>query len=337
MITALALFGLLAGWVALPFVPALHEAYRRRDAAPLPISDRYGEDRRLGPSAGAPAVNGEAAALRDGKPNEAVALAGSWTGHDGLDVASLRVRGMALLGAESTVRERIVVEGPAVVGAGSTLAGSAEAGGVVWLGPGCRFERLHAPAIRTGAPDWLATRRPPARPPAVAAVLPEGTETLAGRSLVEGDLHLPAGARHVGDLVVHGSLTIGAGGVVDGSVKARGSVALGRGAAVTGSAVSEGDLTLFESASVAGAALADGRLHLAAGARVGRPAAPSTASGRWVVLEPDVTVHGTLWARAVGVTQDAAPRARRTGFAAWGHDEARRQANGPGVDRERAA
>ncbi|MEM1042533.1 MAG: hypothetical protein AAGI91_07870 [Bacteroidota bacterium] len=34
-------------WIALPFVPAVLEVYRRRDAAPLALSNRYREDLRL--------------------------------------------------------------------------------------------------------------------------------------------------------------------------------------------------------------------------------------------------------------------------------------------------
>ena len=307
----LALSALLVGWLVLPFVPALHEAFRRRDSAPLALSDRYREDRRLGLPADAPAAAGELAsadALAQAGPGAAGSVAGSFAGAPGLRASELRVGGVARLGAGTTVTERLAAGDSAEVGAGSVLHGSAEAGDVLWLGPGCRFERLHAPAVCTGAvaaDDWAdGPAREPARPPADFA-LPEGTEVAAGRALVAASLALPDGARYTGDLVVRGDLALGAGACVRGSVKAHGAVRLAAGAAVTGNAVAAGDLALGAEAHVGGAALAEGTLSLGDGARVGRPGAPSTAAGRTVTLADGVTVYGTVWARERGETLGA--------------------------------
>ena len=316
----------LSVWLVLPFLPALAEAYRQRDSAPLAISDRYREDRRQGPHAGAPAHAGETAtgdawsqdhawvaanALAEAGPDASGAVAQSFTGAPGLRVSELRVRGVARLGAGTTVARRLIVGDSAEVGAGSVLHGSAEAGDVLWLGPGCRFERVHAPAVCTGAPradDLLDGPALPELPrqPAAPFSLPDGAEVLAGRALVVGDLSLPTGARYTGDLVVRGDLSLGEGARIRGSVKARGDIRLAAGAVVTANAVADGDVTLDAHASVGGAALAGGRLTLGEGARVGRPSAPSSATGREVTLADDVTVYGTVWARERGETLRAA-------------------------------
>ena len=313
----LALTALLVGWLVLPFVPALHEAYRRRDSAPLALSDRYREDRRLGLAAAAPASDGEtdAGALADAGPDGRGAAAETFDGAPGLHVSELRVRGVARLGVGTVVARRLVAGDSAEVGAGSVLHGSAEAGDVLWLGPSCRFERLHAPTVCTGArpSDDLLDDPAPARlrqsggrrPPGAAFALPEGTEVLAGRALVTDHLALPDGAHYDGDLVVHGDLSLGAGACVRGSVKARGAARLAAGAVVTGHVVSGGDVSLAAEARVGGAALAEGTLSLGDGTRVGRPGAPSTATGREVTLADGVTVYGTVWARERGESLSA--------------------------------
>ena len=306
----LALFGFLAAWLLLPFLPALHEAYRQRDSAPLALSDLYREDRRHGLSASA----GRSAHETDpigAAPDALGAVAGSFTGEPGLRLAELRVRGVARLGEGTTIDQRLVVGDSAEIGAGSTLHGSAEAGDVLWLGPGCHFERLHAPSVCTGAPGTDALLDVPdltdtVRQPGADFVLPDGGDIRGGRALIVGDLSLPDGARYTGDLVVRGDLTLGVGARVRGSVKTHGSVRLADGAVVTGNAVSDEDISVGENASIGGAALAEDALTLARGARIGRPSAPSSATGREVSLADDVTVYGTVWARERGWIQRAA-------------------------------
>ena len=276
----------LGACLTLPFVPALHEAYRRRDSAPLALADRYREDRRLAPE-------------HVGDADERVA--DNLLARDPLTVDRLRVRGLAQLAPGSVVRRRLVVGDSAEVGAGSALAGSAEAGDVLWLGPGCAFERLHAPTVCTGAPgacDGPMPSRGANRP----LRLPEAAVVAAGRALVRGDLSLPDGTVHDGDLVVLGALVLGEGARVRGSVKARGPLRLGARAAVAGHAFSDASVTLGPDAAVDGAAVAADRLTLETNARVGRPAAPATATAREVVLGADVCVHGTVWARERGWT-----------------------------------
>ena len=300
--TALLLLAALGAWVALPFVPALREAYRRRDAAPLAIADRYDEDRHHGPAAAAPAERGATVARGGVAPAHAalgtVLVAGrTFRGGPGLALGALRVGEVARLAPGTVVRDRVAVGESIAVGAGSTLSGSVEAGRTLWLAPGCQFERAHAPTVRVeGGPGHTLAPTRRARPVA----LPEGALVGAGRALVPGDLHLEDGARYDGDLVVTGDLSLGAGAWVRGSVKARGDLALGPDAVVDGSAFAEGDLALGAQAEVAGVAAAGGTLSLGPASRVGRPDALATATGRVVTAEGGAVVHGTLWAEEDG-------------------------------------
>ena len=303
--TPLLLLAALGAWVTLPFVPALREAHRRRDAAPLAVADRYDEDRHHGPDATAPPERG-ASVARGGVAPAALGTTlvanRTFRGDPGLALDALRVGGVARLAPGTVVRDRLAVGESVAVGAGSALSGSVEAGRTLWLGAGCRFERVHAPTVRVeGGPAATLAPTRPARPVA----LPDGTLAGAGRALVAGDLHLDDGARYDGDLVVTGSLSLGAGAWVRGSVKAHGSLALGPDAVVEGSAFADGDLDLGAQAEVAGVAAAGGTLHLGPASRVGRPNAPATAAGRRVVAEGGAVVHGTLWAEEDGRTEGA--------------------------------
>lgn len=306
--TGLVLLAVLLAWLALPFVPAVREAMRRRDAAPLAIAAQYGEDRRLGPEAGAPPERG-ALVARGGAQATSVApgtllVAGpALRGASGLDVGALRVGGVATLAERTVVRDRLAAGEAVAVGAGSALSGSVEAGRTLWLAAGCQFERVHAPTVRVDGGPALTL---PPTVPAPLAPLPAEADVRAGRTLVTGDLHLPDGARHAGDLVVTGDLSLGAGAWVRGSVKAHGDVGIGPDAVIAGSAFAGGDLDVGAQAEVYGVAAAGATLRLGPACRVGRPDAPATATGRHVVASGGAVVHGTLWAEEEGRTAHAA-------------------------------
>lgn len=286
--TVLVLFLVVVAWLALPFVPAVHEAIRRRDDGALPISDRYVED-----LAGAPAPPAAEA------PAEGARVGGyAYVGEAGLVTDEVAVRGVARLAAGSEVLRRVTAGVGVEVEPGTVLRGSVEAGEVVWLGTGVTFERVHAPLVEIG----VAAGEPPERgAPTTPLALPDA-EVLAGRALVTGDLAVPAGHRVEGDLVVTGDLTLGDGALVAGHVKAHGDVALAAGARVGGNVFANGSVGLGPWASVGGAAVAEGTLRLGRGASVGRPVAPTTASGRHVVVTSGARVYGTLWAEEGGRT-----------------------------------
>ena len=270
--TVTLLFAALAVWLAIPFVPAVHEWLRKRDAAPLPLARANAEDRRIAP------VEAHSHPDRLDVEHADAARAGSdlWV--------TTAIASHAAAGARVVARR------------GAVLGGSAEAGGAVGLEPGARFERVHAPAVQTLRDD--GARRTPH--PTATATLPDRAETSGGRTLVRGDVSLAPDTFHDGDLVVRGRLTLGAGACVRGSVKARRGIALGDAARVTGNAVSGGDLDLAPDATVGGAAIADGALRLGRRAVVGRAGAATTATGARVEVATGVCVFGTLWAREHG-------------------------------------
>ena len=290
MIT-LALVLALTAWLALPFLPALHEALRARDDAALPISDTYVEDL-------ARPARPDAAASQPGAPRSAV-IQDAVAGPPGLVTDEVHARTSARLAAGTEVRQRVTAGTTLDVATGSVLLGSAEAGERVRLAAGVRFERVHAPVVEVGE---AAERPDPARPPSFE--VNPGVELLAGRALISGDLAVPSRGRLSADLVVTGDLVVGADAVVEGDVKAQGGVVLEAGARVTGNLFAGRSLTLGAWAEVDGAVVAEGTLRLARGARVGRPDAPTTATGQCVFVEAGVRVHGTLWAAEDGQTAD---------------------------------
>jgi hypothetical protein len=333
-LAAAALVPLALAWAALPFLPALAELRARRDAAPLPVRERYGTDRRAGPDAlGAAArrlLSTPAAPADDLRllrhptplPPEAVDdpplvvpgpaffadaggtrvaaplyVGGTHDGGPGDDDAALYAAGPVRLGPGTVVRGWLHGECDVDVGAGSVLHGSASAGGTLRLAAGCRFERLHAPCVLFEG-EAGAPPEPQATPP--PPFVPAGARA-AGRVLVRGDLTVPDGHVVREALVVTGTLRLGARARVEGDVKARGDVVVGPGAAGAGHGVAEGDVWLEAGAEVEGAVAAEGALELGPGARVGRPGRPASAAGRRVLAAAGARVHGTLWALGEGV------------------------------------
>ena len=280
MIT-LALLLAVAVWLVLPFVPALHEAFRQNDAGSLPVSDRYVEDLRTPYDA----PIGPSESVTDEVPG----------------LGTLRLKAGTKVARNVAAGTTLEVEG------GVVLRGSAEAGRRAWLGSDVRFERVHAPTIDIG----VVLDTPPARrPPTFEVNL--GVELLANRALVPGDLTLPARGRLDATLVVTGDLVIQDGAVVEGDVKAHGDIVVEPGARVGGNLFASGSLTIGDWAEVGGAAVTEQTLCLGRGARVGRPDAPTTASGRTVIAAAGACVHGTLWAEEEGRTVDRLEGGRST-------------------------
>ena len=113
--TLLILCGVLAAVAALPLLPAVHEALSRRDAAVLPISDRYAEDLReriQTPALGADVLD----------------VPGSLDAPDAAAFTLARVHGDARLGAGCRVAETLAVGGALAVGERGELCGTADAG-----------------------------------------------------------------------------------------------------------------------------------------------------------------------------------------------------------------
>ena len=135
------------------------------------------------------------------------------------------------------------------------------------------------------------------------------------RTLVEGDLTIPAFHRFEGDLVVTGDLRVGAGVCIEGNVKARGDITLEADARVEGHLFGNRAVFLGRGVSVTGVVMGERRLVVSTGCLLGSATAPTTVSGGRVRLAPGVQIHGTLWALEKGrigaVESIRPPRASR--------------------------
>lgn len=299
-----------------PFLPALADANRKReniaaslpDGAPLLLLG-IPEELPGSPLEGL-VPKAIVAALRDIRVFSGFPPASAW--FSGADLSAGPGAVLRCAFAEGDIRLDGGVQVLRWIHAGGTLAaadgcrlnGRASADRAIQLGADVAFERLNAPTVRTGggAPPGKS------REEDLSAFDPGGRPLdLAGCSnLLVGDLEVPPGHAVETNIVVLGRLSLGAGTEVRGSIKAKGLLEIGPGAAVTGAAVCTGDISVGPDAAVGGPLVAEGGLRLGEGSRVGSPAHQTTVSARYIAIAPNVSVHGTLWARDWGITEGAA-------------------------------
>ena len=211
--------------------------------------------------------------------------------------------GPVALGDESTTLRWLHTEDALAAGAGCALYGRVSAAASIRLGAGCRFERLHAPAIAFGEADAGAEANGDGAGGGRELAprdLPGQVDFGAGRCLVEGDLEIEDEALIDFDLVVVGRLRLGRGARVNGSVKCRKDAELGHGVVIAGSLVGGRHLRLGAGCRTGGPVLAEGDVVLGAGCLVGGAGRPTTLSARRVTVSPGCTVHGTVWAHEGG-------------------------------------
>lgn len=235
--------------------------------------------------------------------------AGALTGGPRNIYRALLADGPIALGEESITLRWLHTEAALEAAANCALYGRLSAGESMRLGAGCRFERLHAPAIAFGPADPEAEARGDGAGSGRELAprdLPGQVDFAAGRCLVEGDLEIAADARVDFDLVVVGRLRLGRGARVNGSVKCRGDGVLGAGVVIAGSLVGGRHLRLGAGCRVGGPLLAEGDAVLGAGSRVGGAGRPTTLSARRVSAAPGCTAYGTVWAHAGGRLPSAA-------------------------------
>lgn len=299
-----------------PFFPALADAKRQGEnvAASLPDGDTIllvGAPEKLpgGPLEGLipkaiVASQGDIRVASGSPPASGIFAGGDLLAGAGAVLRCAFAGGDIRLDKGVQVRRWIHAGGTLAAADGCRLNGRASADGDIELGIAVAFERLNAPTVRTGrgAPPE------PRREEELSAFDPGGHALdLAGRSsLLIGDLEVPPGHAVETNIVVLGRLSLGAGTEVRGSIKARGHLEIGAGAAVTGAAVCAGDISIGPDAAVGGPLVAEGRLRLGEGSRVGSPASQTTVSARQIAVAPNVSVHGTLWAREWGMTEGVA-------------------------------
>lgn len=326
----------------LPFVPALREWLRPSDSAALPVSANYSSDidhfaRRLhsdvsarlgfGPATGheefdfVPALPQDKdwlqarqrlisrrsistdQPIRSAKP---VYVEGSLRAAAGSVFPALYTTGDIDLGVQSEITDWAHADGTLRLGPGSIALRRISAGQAIELGNEAWFERLNAPVIRFGRSS--AGAQPPSgteQTPASLADLEGAIQQSPELFLVRGDCALPPARIYRGSLVVTGFLTIGAATTVVGDIKARAGLSIGHRAAVQGAVTCSKRIYIFKDARVWGPVISESDVLVGANALIGLANAQTTLTARNVIVEDGVMLHGTLWARDIGMVKAA--------------------------------
>ncbi len=328
--------------LTLPFVPAFREWRRPTDLEALPVSANYTSDidhfaRRLHADASARLGEGPATGYEDFEFLPEAPDAQDWKGAgkrliargsivDGQAILSERplyVRGDLQAGAESAF-SAVYATGDIALGAQSEIHDWAHADGVlslgrngialrrvsageaITLGNETWFERLHAPALHFGSGDEPRPEPYAAAPSEASYAELEGAvQQTPLLFLVRGNCALPPDCVYRGSLVVTGFLTIGMGTRVIGDIKAREGVSLGYGAEVRGAITCEKRVYVFKQARAWGPLVSESDVLIGAGAVIGLPEAQTTVTANNIIVEDGVTVHGTVWAREIGMVKAA--------------------------------
>lgn len=220
--------------------------------------------------------------------------------------AALYATGDISLGEHSTVDDWAHADGVLRMGPRSVALRRVSAGNAIELGNDTWFERLHAPALRFGS--RVSHVVPPAgaeQTPASYADLPGAVRQTSLLYLIRGDCALPPARIYRGSLVVTGFLTIGAATTIVGDIKAREGVSIGHRASVQGAVTCEKRVYVYRDARTWGPVVSESDILIGANALVGLPDAPTTVTARNIIVEDGVVVHGTLWAREIGMVKQA--------------------------------
>ena len=203
-----------------------------------------------------------------------------------------------VLGAASKVLRWIHAEAGLLVCENCLLFGRTSSAKSITLSSGCRFERMHAPAIYSSR---------------YALRLPLRTESFPfsklaragiGRKWILGDARLHSGEQHRGDLVVTKSLEMEEAACVLGSVKANAKICLKRRAVVDGALVSTKAISIGPGSFVKGPVISEEEIVISPGVQIGLPGARTTVSAPRIRIASGSVLHGTVWARVEGRTGD---------------------------------
>lgn len=339
MIAAVLAFWIVcAGFLILPFVPALLEWRRPSDRSPLPVPVAYGAepshfanqlrvkmrellmDAKSGNADSvvfAEALHGPAQWMNAKAPvlvRDPMAMTDSVCCQEVVYAASdFQAAGKSSFFA-------IMCAGNLQVGSGSEILGWAHADRKLHLGAwtlglrrlscgeemrlerGCCFERIHAPRIDFG--DGCSEAPRPAtgeRTRREWSALPGAQRSSEVLFHFSGNCDVPDASHIVGSVVVDGALAIGAGSLIEGDIKSHKGVFVSAGAQVHGSVVSDGSIHLRPWSHARGPVVTDGSVLLARGCSVGTLEQPSTITASVILVETGAVAHGTVWARQQGV------------------------------------
>lgn len=328
--------------LTLPFMAAFREWLWPSDIEPLPISANYASDidhfaRRLladadaKTGAGAPTgyenfdfVPAHLADMNWAKATQRLIAAqsidaataiqttqpllvqGDISGSSKSSFQALYAQGDITLGAQSQIHDWAHADGAVRLGQGSMALRRVSAGVSIELGEDTWFERLSAPTLLFGQ-DSRAADRPKAPVQLLASFkeLPNAVRQTPSLYLIRGNCVLPANRLYQGSLIVTGFLSVGAGTTISGDVKARQSVQMGPNSAVIGAITCEKYIRLWHDVKVLGPVVSESHILFGQNAVIGTVEAPTTVSAQIVIAEAGARVHGTVWARDLGMVKAA--------------------------------
>ena len=328
--------------LTLPFLPAFHEWLRPSDVAALPISPNYtsqtdyfakrlradvaaktgqglstgyeefnyvsasvedmnwlGADKRLISSA---SIN-SAAPIRSTQP---LYVTGDIQSAAGSYFSSLYAAGNIVLGDQSEVRDWAHAMGTLTLGKRSIALRRISAGVSIELDQGAWFERLDAPLLQFGpVGPYKPELNSVTQTEGSFSDLPNAIRQTPMLYLIRGDCALPGDTIYRGSLIVTGFLTIGARTTVTGDIKAREGASIGPWSSVQGAITCEKRIYVFKGARAMGPVVSETDVLVGANAVIGLPDSPTTITALNIILESGVVVHGTVWAREIGMVKAA--------------------------------
>lgn len=338
---AYAIFALIClTMLILPFVPAFAEWMRPTDTEPLPISADYASDidhfaRRLMADAAARTGAGASTGYEEfdlvptaivemdwtnakkrliaqdtivtAKPirtSQPLVVQGSITTPNESSFQALYAQGDIDLGQRSQIHDWAHADGTVRLGQGSVALRRISAEVAIELGDETWFERLSAPTMLFGQKIRPAIQREVLEQTSASFKdLPNVIEQTPLLYLVRGDCVLPANCHYRGSLIVTGFLSISAGSTVSGDIKAREGLHIGPNSRVNGAITCEKHIQLWQNAQVLGPVVSESHVLIGQNSVVGQVDTPTTISAQIVIAESGSRVHGTIWARELGMVK----------------------------------
>jgi predicted acyltransferase (DUF342 family) len=199
------------------------------------------------------------------------------------------------LGEGSQVLRWMHAEDSAYLERNCAAFGRLSAGHAIYMWPGCKFERVHAPRVAT---VWDESGFPLAR----TDVGSPGSrlDRPLRRWRVAGDFTLRPGEELQGNLVATSTVRLGDGCRVVGSIKSHGDTLVGAECEIDGSVVSTSCVRIAGECFVRGPVLAEEEVVIGPGAQIGAPGMLTTVSAPRIRIAPGTLIHGTLWPREKG-------------------------------------
>jgi len=222
--------------------------------------------------------------------------------HDGDRLAALFAQGSILMESGSEIYGWAHAEKGVVLGPSCSVRRRLSSMTSIELGVDSSFERVHAPTVSFGGgTPRLSLPVPVPQKERFFKDVPNAILRTTILCRVTGDCVLPAHAIYRGSLVVTGCLFVGAGTTIIGDIKARMGIVIEAGAQILGSVVSERRIQILQSAEISGPLISESIIHLNEHSIIGSLEFPTTVTAKNIVAEAGAIVHGTVWARELGI------------------------------------